>query len=121
IFFRRIGENLWKSGLPVLDDLHNFSYEWNYNHLSATDDELRKFATSKYIETLQNTKPGLTMVIMHCTAPTEVFPYISDSGKIRKGDLLAMTDPALREFLRKEGFILTTWREVMERRKKLTE
>ncbi len=121
IFFQRFGESLWKAGLPVLDDLHNFSYEWNYSHLSAKDEELRKFATGKYIETLRNTKPGLTMVIMHCTAPTEVFPYISDSGKIRKGDLLAMTDPALREFLKKEGFVLTTWREVMERRKKLTE
>jgi len=59
------------------------------------------------------------MVIMHCTAPTEVFKHISDSGKLRKGDLLAMTDPQLREFLNKEGFILTTWREVMERRSKL--
>lgn len=120
-FFRGTGEKLWKAGLPVLDDLHNMSYEWNYNDITGKDDDIRKFATSKYIETLKKTKPGLTMVIMHCTSPTEVFPHISDSGKIRRGDLLAMTDPVLREFLKKEGFILTTWREVMERRKKLSE
>jgi hypothetical protein len=115
-FFGETGKKLWNAGLPVLDDLHNASYGWDYTNAGDSDEQLRKFATSKYIETLRETKPGLTMVIMHCTAPTEVFKYISDSGKIRKGDLLAMTDPELREFLRKEGFILTTWREVMERR-----
>ena len=57
------------------------------------------------------------MVIMHCTAPTEVFRHISDSGQIRKGDLLAMQDPAFKKFLETEGIILTTWREVMNRRR----
>jgi chitin disaccharide deacetylase len=109
------GMALWNAGLPVLDDLHNVSYSWDYPDFKS-DAAHQRFATSKYIETLKQVKPGLTMVIMHCTAPTEVFPHISDSGKIRKGDLLAMTDPALKAFLEKEGFILTTWREVMKRR-----
>lgn len=117
--FRETGKKIWDAGLPVLDDLHNASYEWNYTNVADSDEQLRKFATTKYIETLRETKPGLTMVIMHCTAPTEVFKYISDSAKIRKGDLLAMTDPKLRDFLEKEGFILTTWRELMERRSKV--
>ena len=55
---------------------------------------------------------------MHCTMPSANFKYISDTDKKRKGDLLAMTDPRLKAFLEKNGFILTTWREVMERRKK---
>ncbi len=59
------------------------------------------------------------MVIMHCTSPTEVFPYISDSGLTRQGDLLAMLSPELKNYIQKEGIILTTWRELMERRKKL--
>ena len=114
--FRQMGAMLWNSGLPVLDDLHNLSYGFDYPQSNVPDAELQKFATSKYIETLKTIKPGLTMVIMHCTAPTEVFPHISDSGKIRKGDMLAMIDPALRKFLTENGFILTTWREVMKRR-----
>ena len=56
------------------------------------------------------------MMIMHCTATTEVFPKISDSGPTRKGDLLAMLDPALKEELKKQGIILTTWREIKQRR-----
>ncbi len=115
-----LGKQIWSAGLPVLDDLHNVSYGWTYpSDKTVTDAELQAFATQKYIETIRALKPGLTMVIMHCTAPTEVFRYISDSGQIRKGDLLAMQDPAFKKFLATEGIILTTWREVMQRRSAL--
>jgi hypothetical protein len=113
-----LGMQIWNAGLPVLDDLHNVSYGWAYpSDKRITDSQLQAFATQKYIETIRQLKPGLTMVIMHCTAPTEVFPHISDSGQIRKGDLLAMEDPTFKKFLKDEGIILTTWREVMQRRK----
>jgi chitin disaccharide deacetylase len=115
---QQTGMLLWNSGLPVLDDLHNLSYNFEYKP-GMTDDELRRFATSRYIETIRELKPGLTMVIMHCTKPSEIFSLITDSGQIRKGDLLAMTDPALKAFLQKENIILTSWREVMERRSRL--
>jgi hypothetical protein len=57
------------------------------------------------------------MVIMHCTAPTEVFNKISGSGVTRKADLLAMQSPALKKYITEKGIILTTWRELMQRRK----
>lgn len=117
---RSIGRKLWDAGLPVIDDLFNESYGWKLPAMSsARDNELRKFKTKRYIAALQSAKPGITMVIMHCTAPTAVFPFISDSGATRKGDLLAMLDPALRTFIKKEGIILTTWKELKERRDKV--
>jgi hypothetical protein len=70
------------------------------------------------METLKELKPGLTMVIMHCTAPTEVFSRITDSGPRRKADMLAMLDPDFNEFLRQQQFIVTTWSEAYERRKR---
>jgi predicted glycoside hydrolase/deacetylase ChbG (UPF0249 family) len=116
----QVGQLLWTSGLPVLDDLHNVSYNWKYPEgKNVPDAQIQKFATSKYIETIKQLKPGLTMVIMHCTAPSPVFEQISESGKIRKGDMLAMTDPAFKKFLQQEGIILTTWREVMKRRSQI--
>ncbi len=87
--------------------------------ITGTDKNLRTFKTKKYMDALDSIKPGITMVIMHCTALTEVFPHISDSGPIRKGDLLAMTDPQLNKFIKQRGIILTTWRELKQRREKL--
>ena len=117
---KEVGEMLWKNGLPVLDDLHNSSYDWNMPDIEhKTDKQIQKFYTDHYIESIGRLSPGLTMVIMHCTDPSPNFDSISDTGKKRKGDLLAMTDPRLKEFLKEKGFILTTWREVMERRTKV--
>ena len=112
------GKMLWNAGLPVLDDLNNETYEWKIPDSVKNDDaKLQRFKTAKYVTTLKQLQPGLTMVIMHCTAPTEVFAHISDSGPVRKGDLLTMINPVFKQALQDEHIILTTWRELMERRK----
>jgi len=116
---RATGKMIWDAGLPVLDDLHNVSYNFEYpKGPDLSDEELQKIATGQYIKTIRDLKPGLSMVIMHCTAPSEVFSYIGSSGRVRKADMLAMVDPAFRKFLKDEKIILTTWREVKERRAK---
>ena len=116
---RQIGKKIWAAKLPVLDDLHNVSYNFDYpNEEKLSDKALQKIATQKYIETIRQLKPGLSMVIMHCTAPSEIFPHIASSGRVRKADMLAMIDPALKKFLDEEKIILTTWRELKERRQK---
>lgn len=117
-----IGKRLWASGLPVLDDLHNVSYDWKYEKYLKKYDEaaLRREATANYIESIKALKPGLTMVIMHCTEPSSQFDQISGSRLTRKADLLVMTDPAFKKFLSDNKIILTTWREATERRKKVT-
>lgn len=117
---RQLGKMLWDAKLPVLDDLHNESYDWEIPKEFQNDDqEIQEYKAKKYIEGIRNIKPGLTMMIMHCTAPSEVFPFISGSGPLRKGDMLAMMDPEFKAAVKREGIILTTWREVMERRSKL--
>ena len=111
------GKLLWDAGLPVLDDLHASSYGFVYpKDKDISDAELQKLSTAQYIQTIKMLKPGLTMVIMHCTAPSPVFPYITDSDRLRKADLLAMLDPAFKKFIQSEGIILTTWREVKKKR-----
>ena len=113
------GKRIWDAGLPVLDDIHNISYDFEYpKDENLTDEQLQKLATAQYIETMRQLKPGLSMVIMHCTAPSEVFKHIGSSGRVRKADMLAMTDPAFRKFLKDEKIILTTWRELKQLRQK---
>lgn len=117
---RVLGKMLWDAGLPVLDDLHNYSYDWIIPADIASDEKkLDEYKTNKYIEALKTLKPGLTMMIMHCTDTGPEFKYISDSGPTRKGDLLAMLNPAFKKALADQGIILTTWREVKQRRDKL--
>lgn len=115
-----VGTQLWNAGLPVLDDLENSSYGWKGPESGDKSEKaLQKYKTEKYINAIKNIKPGLTMVIMHCTIHTEVFPQISDSYPTREGDFLAMIDPELRKYIEKEGIVLTTWREAMQRRQKI--
>jgi predicted glycoside hydrolase/deacetylase ChbG (UPF0249 family) len=117
---KTVGKMLWNAGLPVLDDLHNMSYDWKLpEKLPATKENWQKFKTQQYIASFKLLQPGITMVIMHCTAPTEVFQYISNSGPTREGDLMAMLDPELKKFIRDQGIIITTWRELKERRDRI--
>jgi hypothetical protein len=69
-----------------------------------------------YIDALKTLQPGVTMMIMHCSNAGDHFTHISDSGPLRRGDMLAMMDPAFKKALVDQGIILTTWRELMQRR-----
>lgn len=113
---RAIGEDLWKSGMPVVDDIFADTYGWTPS-AGADEKAIQAFKTKKYIEALQKVKPGLTVVINHCTRPSDTFARISDSGPTRLGDLLAMLDPELRRYIEQEGIILTNWSELAQRRK----
>jgi chitin disaccharide deacetylase len=115
-----IGKMLWTAGLPVLDDLHNNSYDWVIPAAAKKSDAaLQQYAGQRYIKALDECAPGLTMMIMHCTNPTEVFAQISSSGPTRKADLLGITDPAVRKYIKEKGIIITSWREVMAKRQAL--
>ncbi len=117
---KQIGLQLWNAGLPVLDDLYNDSYDWPVPDSAKTSDQaLQHYRTAEYIKALEEIKPGITMIIMHCTDPSSTFHYISDSGYTRKGDMLAMLDPALKKYIEDHHIILTTWRELLERREKV--
>ena len=103
---RETGKMIWAQGLPVLDDLHNTSYGWS-----------REDKIEQYVAAIRGLKPGVTMMIMHCSEPTDTFARITDSGPSRFGDLEAMLAPEIAQALAEEGIIMTTWRELAARRK----
>ncbi len=105
---RMLAEVVWAAGLPVLDDLHTSAYDWK------TDNK-----TDHFIEIMRALEPGVTQVIIHATVHTPNFDEISGSGVTRQGDLNAMLDPKLKQVVEEEGIILTSWRELLERRKAL--
>ena len=54
---RIVGKALWAAGLPVLDDLHNFSYDWKPPaNMKAGDKKVDDYKTQKYIDALKQLK-----------------------------------------------------------------
>jgi len=101
-----IAEKVWKAGLPVLDDLVT-------QPTRARNYQEKK---TELITLLDDMKPGITQIIVHCTVQTEVFSHISGSGPNREAELSLLTDPDIKKFIESEGIILTTWRELKKRR-----
>ena len=108
---RKQGEELWAAGLPVIDDVHTGGY----------DEVGPKDKKSNIIRFLRNVKPGITEFIVHCTRPSENFKHISGSGPNRLAELEAMLDPEVKAVIEEEGIILTTWRELKQRRDRIQE
>jgi predicted glycoside hydrolase/deacetylase ChbG (UPF0249 family) len=101
-----LGERVWQGGLPVLDDLVT-------EPTNAPNYEGRR---QQLLKLLAEMRPGITQIIVHCTAPTEVFAHISGSGPARAAELRLMLDPEVRSFIQQQGIALTTWRELKQRR-----
>ena len=99
---------VWNGGLPVLDDLHNKTYDWK------TWDVKKK----NMIADLRRMKPGVMMIIVHCSRPSDIFDKITSSGELRMADLKLVTDADVKKVIEEEGIILTSWRELKERRDK---
>ena len=99
-------KKIWNAGLPVLDDLHTGSYGWKAEE-----------KTEKFLGLLKELKPGLTEILFHASIPTEDFPLITSSSESRRADMKALTDPAVKKLIQERGIILTTWKELKERRK----
>jgi chitin disaccharide deacetylase len=119
---KSIGEKLWNAGLAVVDDLYILSYDWQLAAGTLPSDEnIRKFKTSQYKKLLARVKPGITVILIHCSDANETFNPISDSWITRRGDLLSMTDPELKDFIRDQGIVLTTWRTLQQRREQVPE
>ena len=98
---------IWNAGLPVIDDLHTDSYVWKPEQ-----------KTEKFVALLKELKPGVTEIIFHASIPTDDFPLITSSSASRLADTRALTDPAVKQLIQERGIILTTWKELKERRKK---
>jgi predicted glycoside hydrolase/deacetylase ChbG (UPF0249 family) len=100
---------IWNAGLPLIDDLvTNPSRGDSFPEMKAY-----------LMQLLKTQQPGVTQYIVHCTKPTEVFRFISNSGEKRLAELQLMTDGEIRKLIEEQGIILSTWRELKTRRQKV--
>lgn len=116
-----VGKMVWDAGLPVLDDLHNTSGGWRVPEgQERTPENITEVKVQEFLKAFEQLQPGITMFIVHCTDPTEVFPHISGSGLSREGDMLALLDPRLERYIKEHDIKMTTWRELKQRRDRVT-
>lgn len=105
---KQMGKKAWDAGLPVLDDVNTGG--------GAKSPAEKK---GQILEFLHNVQPGVTQFIVHCTRPSEIFKFISGSGAMRQAELEALMHPEVRKAIEDEKIILTTWKELKERRDKV--
>lgn len=105
---KHLGPKLWDAGLPVIDDLHT-------GQLSGGPEKKKP----QVLAFLHSVQPGITQFIVHCTRPSETFRCISGSGPMRLAELETMTDPDVKRAVEEEKIILTTWRELKQRRNEI--
>ena len=78
----------------------------------------RRMTIDREMVVVPNADARVAMFIVHSSVVTDDFRQISGSGDSRNADMLSMMDPELKDYIRRKGIILTTWREMMERRQK---
>jgi predicted glycoside hydrolase/deacetylase ChbG (UPF0249 family) len=103
----QVAQQIWDAGLPVIDDINTGDFP-----------EGAANKTEQVCQFLREMKPGITYFIVHCTRPSAVFEHISSSGGKRLAETEAMISPEVKKVVKDEGIILTTWRELKERRDK---
>ena len=106
-----LAAQVWQAGLPVIDDLVT-----QPTRGPGYDQRKREL-----MSLLREMTPGITQIIVHCTDPSETFSEISGSGSARKAEMQLMMDPDIKSCIEKESIILTTWRELKERRDRVKE
>jgi hypothetical protein len=100
---------VWDGGLPVLD----------YLQTSTADTKDAKAMVEALIKNLRALKPGITQIILHGTRPGANFKAISSSGGKREAELEMVLSDKVKQVIAEEGIILTTYKELMERRQKV--
>ena len=104
---RAAAEKVWDGGLPVLDFLQQ----------STADTSNPKVMAATLVEHLRALEPGITQIILHGTRQGCDFDAISGSGGKREAELEMVLNADVKKAIAEEGIVLTTYRELMERRK----
>ena len=93
-----------KYSLPKLDDYDSVPVGTSYEEVRAL-----------FFEQVESLNSGITEIIFHPSVESEKLKEITDSWQQRVWEARLFSDPEVIHFLKEEGIIFTTWRELMER------
>jgi len=92
-----------KHNLPVLDFMTQYYSGESY-------DTKKKM----YLKAIEDTKPGVRYLIIHCGYNNEELQAITSSSVIRDNDRRVFTDPEVIAAVKKSGVEVVTWKQVRE-------
>ena len=89
--------------LPVLDFMTQYYTGESY--------ETKK---KMYQQAIDETKPGVRYLIIHCGYNNEELQAITSSSQIRDNDRRVFTDPELIDAVKKSGVEVVSWKQLRE-------
>mgnify|MGYP001170184076 CR=1 FL=1 len=87
--------------LPVLDSMTQYYTGESY--------DTKK---SMYLKAIEDTKPGVRYLIIHCGYNNEELQAITTSSVIRDNDRRVFTDPSFIDAVKKSGVEVVSWKQV---------
>lgn len=108
-----------RQGYPFNDEVLSTSNKYQLPKLDnftsvgagATYEQKR----DKFLALVKSLKPGLTEIIFHPSVQTDNLESITGSWQQRVWEAELFSDPIVTEFFRKEGIMITNWKEIMKR------
>lgn len=106
-------------GYPVNAEVVGMLGNYNLPHLdnfgSVPKGNSYEEVKSNFFKLVDSLEPGLTEIIFHPSFETENMKTITGSWQQRAWEAQMFADPEVIDYFKKNGIILTTWREVMEK------
>jgi predicted glycoside hydrolase/deacetylase ChbG (UPF0249 family) len=115
----KVAEKFRKQGYPINDDVVNLLNQYKLPMLddfsSVPSGQTYEEKREKFFGLVKSLSPGLTEIIFHPSVETENLKTITNSWQQRVWEAQLFSDPAVKEFLEKEGIVITNWKEIMTR------
>jgi predicted glycoside hydrolase/deacetylase ChbG (UPF0249 family)/predicted neuraminidase len=108
-----------KQGYPVdqlkIKELDQYSQPRLDNFSSVPEGKTYEEKMNNFFALVKSLQPGLTEIIFHPSVESDNLKSITGSWQQRVWEGKMFSDPKVQNFLKEEGIIITTWKEIMER------
>ena len=117
--YPEVAEKFKQQGYPVNDEVIKSVSDYKMprldNFTSVGEGKTYEEKRANFFKLVESLREGLTEIIFHPSVPTENLKTITGTWQQRgwEGELFA--DPAVTQFFKDKGIIITNWKEIMKR------
>ena len=97
--------------LKLLDDHHLPVLDFMTQYYTGEPYDTKK---KMYLKAIEETKPGVRYLIIHCGYNNEELQAITPSAELRDNDRRVFTDPEVMEAVKKSGVEVVSWKQLRE-------